>query len=94
MDPLCMLDEDHLSLQVAHTSDPDCRRSEAIVRAFHKSDVDVTEKETTLYDWIRTDLLDGFDWAESPEFLCVRIWGRPVIVTANQVRIYTEYQDT
>jgi len=93
MSSLRMLDEERLDLRVSHTSGPEWRRSEAVVEAFHASDVDVEERETTLRDWIRPDSLDGFDWSESPVFLCARIWERTVVVTDDEVRIYAEERD-
>ncbi|WP_128905851.1 hypothetical protein [Halorubrum amylolyticum] len=93
MTPLRMLDEEQLDLRVSHSSGPKWRRSEAVVEAFRASDVDVEEEETTLHDWIRPDSLDGFDWSESPLFLCARIWERTVVVTADEVRIYAEKRD-
>ncbi|WP_313691846.1 hypothetical protein [Halorarum halobium] len=64
--------------------------SEAIVNAFHAANVDVFEEPTRLADWVNTDVLNDLQWSsDGPLYLSTRIWDHQVVLTAEEVRIYT-----
>jgi len=76
---------------VTYSPDDDESMSEAILQAFFALDIDVFDMETTLQDWIDTDLIDGFDWDSArPLTITTRLWGYSVELTADEVQIYTD----
>ncbi len=78
-------------LLVTYSRDDDESMSESILQAFFAIDVDVFDMETTLQDWIDTDLIDGFDWdSDRPLTITTRLWGYSVELTADEVQIYTD----
>ena len=88
MVPVPVVDED-LDLLVAYACDNGEEMSSAIVNAFLASDIDVYGKGTQLESWIDTDALAGLDWsAASTTSLYTHIWGHPVVLTPDEVRIY------
>jgi len=81
----------HAGLLVTYPRAGDQPMSEAIIEAFLALDIDIFGMDTTLRDWIDPDLLDGFDWHSAhPLTITIRLWGYPVELTADEVRIYTD----
>jgi len=82
----------HAGLLVTYSRAGDQPMSEAIIEAFLALDIDIFKMDTTLQDWIDPDLLDGFDWhSERPFTITARLWGYQVELTADEVRIYTDF---
>lgn len=85
-----LLNEDDFDLLVAYSSECDEERSEAIVNAFLAANVDVYEHSTTLVDWVDPDVVENLCWSsDRPFYLCTRIWDHDVVLTPDEVRIYT-----
>jgi len=90
MDHLPLLNEGDLHLLVAYSLSSGEEMSEAIVNAFHAANIDVFEKPTRLVDWINGDVFDDLQWSsDRPLYLSTRIWDHQVVITAEEVRIYT-----
>jgi acetolactate synthase-1/2/3 large subunit len=54
------------------------------------ANVDVFDKPTQLVDWVNPDVFDAIQWtSDRPVYLSTRIWDHQVVITAEQVRIYT-----
>lgn len=80
-----------LSLLVVYSRDADESMSEAILHAFLAINVDVFGRTDVLEEWIETDHLDGFEWrSERPLSIATRVWDYTVVMTADEVRIYTD----
>lgn len=78
-------------LLITYSRAPDEPMSEAVLQAFLALDVDVFERDRTFQDWLDTDLVDGFDWqAARPLTITTRLWGYPVVLTGDGVRIYAD----
>ena len=85
-----LLNERDLRLLVAYSHSNE-ELSVAVVEAFHAANVDVFEKPTKLADWVNTDVFDDLQWsADRPLYFSTRIWGCQVVITAEEVRIYTQ----
>ena len=83
-----VVDED-VELLVAYTRDAGEDMCNAIVNAFLAGDVDVYETDTQLESWIDTDALEDLDWStERTILLYTHIWGHPVVLTPDEVRVY------
>lgn len=90
MNRVPLLNEDDLCLLVAYSYSGGEELSEAIVDAFLAANIDVYEKPTQLVDWINADVLTDLQWSsDRPLYLSTRIWGHQVVLTAEEVRIYT-----
>lgn len=64
--------------------------SEAVVNAFLAANIDVFGKPTLLIDWINPDVFNALEWSsDRPLYLSTRIWDHQVVVTADEIRIYT-----
>lgn len=82
---------DDSDLVVSYTPGSEEGMHEALVNAFLVADVDVFDRPTQLADWIDPDAVTGLEWAADRSlYLCTRVWGRPVVVTADEVRVYSE----
>lgn len=85
------LNEGELGLLASCSIDGDEGVQQAIVRAFSAANVDVSERDATLEEWIDTDALRGFDWsADRPLFVSAPMWGHQVVVTPERVRVYSD----
>jgi len=92
MTSLPLLNEETLPLLVSYSLGSDEDVSKAIVDAFLAADVDVYDKQTPLADWINTDVFRDLRWSSGrPIYLCTRIWGHQVVVTAEEIRIYSPH---
>ncbi|WP_338739566.1 hypothetical protein [Haloplanus salilacus] len=84
------LNEDDLRLLVAYSPSSDEEMCEAVVNSFLAAGIDVSEKPTQLVDWINADVFDDLQWsANRPLRLGARIWGHRVVITSEEIRIYT-----
>ena len=91
MEDLPLLNESDLHLLVAYSISSEEEMSEAIVNAFQAANIDVFEKPTQLVDWIDSDVFDALQWTpDCPLYLSTRIWDHQVVITAKEVRIYTQ----
>jgi hypothetical protein len=89
MVPTPTLNEDQLDLVITHSVECDERIYGEIITAFHSADIDVSERPTQLFDWINSDVLEDIRWdSVSSVYLSKRIWGKRVIITAEEIRIY------
>jgi len=83
------LDESELDQLVSYPVGDDEAVSRAVVAAFRSLGVDPSEKETRLANWVDTDVLEDVRWDSAwPVYLSGRVWGRRVVVTADEIRIY------
>lgn len=82
--------EGDLHLLVAYSLGSGEGVSEAIVNAFQAANVTVFERPTQLEEWIDTDALEALQWTSGrPLYLGARIWDHHVLITGEEVRIYT-----
>jgi hypothetical protein len=87
---MVLSDDDH-SLLIAYSVDSHTPRTEAIVEAFLAVNIDVYQKDTTIHDWIEATALDAFSWSTNQSLqISTRIWDHTVVITSDQIRIYTE----
>ncbi|QLH75865.1 hypothetical protein HZS55_00470 [Halosimplex rubrum] len=90
MQPLPLLNENKLDLMVSYSLSSGEEMSVAVVNAFHAANVDVFEKPTQLNDWVNADMFKSVQWtSDRPLYLSTRIWGYRVVITSEEVRIYT-----
>ncbi len=90
MNSLLLLNEDDMDLLVAYSISSDEEMCESIINAFHAANVDVFEKPTQIVDWVNTDVFNALQWSsDRPILLSTRIWNHHVVITAEEVRIYT-----
>lgn len=90
MRPLPLLNEGELSLLVSYSISSREEMSEAVVDAFLAANIDVFEKPTTLADWVNISVFEAIQWtSDRPVYLSTCIWNHLVVITAEQVRIYT-----
>ncbi|WP_436907439.1 hypothetical protein [Halosimplex marinum] len=90
MHSLPLLNEKQLDLLVCYSLSSGEEMSVAIVNAFHAANIDVFEKSTRLDDWVNTDVFESIHWtSDHPLYLSTRIWGYRVVITPEEVRIYT-----
>lgn len=88
---LPLLNEGDLHILVAYSRSSGEEMSEAIVNAFDAANIDVFEQPTQLVDWINADAFDDLQWSsDRPLYLSTRIWDHQVVITAEEVRIYTQ----
>lgn len=88
---LPLLNEGDLHLLVSYSLSSEEEMSEAVVNAFHAANIDVFEKPTQLVDWINADVFNVLQWSsDRPLYLSTRIWDHQVVITAEEVRIYTQ----
>ena len=94
MSALLPFDEEELSLIVRQPIDSDEEMGEAVVDAFLAAGVDVYERPTTLAEWIDPDVFETLQWSSGrPLYLCTQIWDHRVVMTPEEVRIYTNQVD-
>lgn len=90
MNPLPLLNEGELNLLVSYSIGSGEEISEAVVNSFQAAHIDVFGKSTQLADWINPTVFEAIQWtADRPVYLSTRIWDHQVVITAEQVRIYT-----
>lgn len=90
MCPLPLLNEGELDLLVSYSLSSEEEMSEAVVNAFLAANVDVFDKPTQLVDWVNSDVFESIQWTSNhPMYLSTRIWDHWVVMTAEEVRIYT-----
>lgn len=78
------------NLLVAYSLNDEEEMCEAIVNAFHAANINVFEKPTEIVDWINADVFKALQWSsDRPHLLSTRIWDHQVVITAEEVRIYT-----
>lgn len=91
MNSLPQLNEDDLDLLVSYSIEPEEEIGEAIVNAFLAFNIDVFDKPTQLDDWINTDAFDDLSWSsERLLYLSTRIWDHQVVITGDEIRLYTD----
>lgn len=74
---------------VVYSLGTDESTTDAVLAAFEHSDVDIGEHETTLYEQIDDIGLNGLFGGDVRELrLTTRLWGRPVVITPEQVVVY------
>jgi len=90
MSSLPLLNEKELHLLVSYSLSSGEEMHEAVVNAFHAANIDVFEKPTQLVDWVNADVFEAIQWtSDRPVYLSTRIWDHQVVITAEEVRIYT-----
>lgn len=90
MSTLPPLNEGELDLLGTYSPRSDEEMTVAIVNAFEAAHIDVFERSTKLVDWIDAAVFDALQWtADRPLYVSAHIWGHPVVITAEEVRIYT-----
>lgn len=90
MNTLPPLNEEELDLLVSYAVGSEEEMSEAVINAFLAGNIDVFEKSTTLVDWVNVDVFEDIQWtSDRPVYLSTRIWNHQVVITAEEVRIYT-----
>jgi hypothetical protein len=88
--PLPPLNEGDLNLLVSYSLGSEEEISGAVINAFQSANVDVFDKPTQLVDWINPDVFEAIQWtSDRPVYLSTCIWDHQVVITAEQVRIYT-----
>lgn len=88
---LPQLNEEELTLFVSHTIRANETVSEAVVSAFSEANINVFDEETTLEEWVNTDALEEFDWnSRRPFYVSSPVWEHQVVVTPDEVRIYSD----
>lgn len=91
MSPLPLLNEGDLDLLVAYSLSSEEEMSEAVVNAFLAANIDVFDKRTRLENWINSDVFNVLQWSsDRPLYLSTRIWDHQVVITSEEVRIYTQ----
>lgn len=89
MVPVPLLNEDDLDLLVSYSRESGEEMCGAVVNAFLAGNIDVYEEPTQLAHWINTDVLKDLRWSTTrPTYLCTHIWGHPVVITPEEIRIY------
>lgn len=84
------MNEEDLNLLVSYSIDCGEGISEAIIEAFLVANIQVYDKPTQLADWINTDVFEDLQWSsDHPLYLCTLIWDQQVVITAEEIRIYT-----
>lgn len=84
------MNEGDLTLLVSYSLGSDEEMSKAIVEAFLAANIDVYHKPTSLVEWVNTDVFDDLQWSsDRPIYLCTRIWDHQVVLTAEEIRIYS-----
>jgi len=79
---------------VTYTRDTDEPMSQAILRTFCALNVDIFQKDDTLEEQIDSVALNGFDWRpDCPHRITTRLWGYRVVVSSEEVRIYSDSPD-
>jgi hypothetical protein len=76
-------------LLVSYSPSNEEEMTEAVVNAFQSANIDVFEKPTRLIDWVNADAFEILDWTGHPVALSTRIWNYWVLITAEEIRIYT-----
>lgn len=90
MGPLPPLNEGELELLVAYSPSSDEEMTVAIVNAFEAAHIDVFERSTRLVDWVDADVFDALQSnSDRPQYVCTNIWDHQVVITADEVRIYS-----
>jgi hypothetical protein len=88
------LNEDEFDLLVSYSLGPEEPLDEAIVNAFHAAQIDVFERSTQLVDWINADVFEAIRWdTDRPLFLYTRVWDHQVVISAEDVWIYTPQRE-
>lgn len=90
MRSLPSLNVEELDLVVCYSLDNDESMAEAVVDAFLAANINVFNKSTQLADWVNTDVLENIQWSsDRPLHLWTRVWGQIVVITPEEVRIYS-----
>jgi len=90
MNHLPLLNEGELTLLVSYSLSSGEEISEAVVNAFLAANIDVFDEPTQLADWVNPEVFEAIQWnSDRPVYLSTRIWDHQVVITAEQVRIYT-----
>ena len=83
-------DAEGLDLLVRYSLDNDESMTEAVVNAFLAANVDVFDKSNQLADWIKPGVLENIRWSsDRPLHLWTRIWDHVVVITPEEVSIYS-----
>lgn len=91
MSSLPRLNEEELDLLVSYSISRGEEMSEAVIEAFLAGKIDVFEKPTTLVDWVNVEVFEDIQWtSDRPVYLSTRIWNHRVVMTAEEIRIYTD----
>jgi hypothetical protein len=90
-----LLDGADLDLLVSCKIGPEDEITEVIVRAFEAAQIKVFDKPTVLDDWVDTDVFVDLNWdRDYPIYLSIIIWDHRVIITSEQIRIYSDRDTT
>lgn len=90
MSSLPPLNEGRLNLLVSYSRSSGEEMTEAVVKAFEAANIDAFERRTQLIDWINPDVLESLEWnPDQPLYLSTRIWEHQVVMTPEEIRIYT-----
>lgn len=76
---------------VTYSIDRDETMTEAIVNAFEAARIDVFDRSTQLADWINVEAIESLQWtSKHPPNLCTWVWKHPVVITPDEIEIYTQ----
>lgn len=90
MPPLPPLNEGTLDLLLSYSVGSGEEMAEGVVNAFLAANIDVFERQTQLVDWVDPDILEAIQQsADHPIYLCTQIWDHQVVMTSEEVRIYS-----
>lgn len=89
MSSLPSLNERDFNLVVSYSASGTERITDTVVNAFQAANIDVFEKPTTLSDWVNVDVLEDIRWTSGHSYFGTQIWDHHVVITAEEVRIYT-----
>jgi len=88
MNELPGLDPDSDGPAVRYRVGVDEPLSVAVLEAFEALGVRIAATNSPLQDWIDADALDALGHSRRPFRLSTVVWGRPVVITSDEVRIY------
>lgn len=90
MGPLPPLNEGELNHVASYSLSRGEEMSEAVVNAFEAAGIDVFNNPTQLNDWVDADVFESLHWtSDRPLYLSTQIWDHQVVITGEEVRIYT-----
>lgn len=90
MPSLLPLNEENHETKASHSIDSGEELSDGIIYAFLSANVQVFDKPTLLNNWVDPVILEAIQRSpDSPHYLHTVIWDHQVVITSEEVRIYT-----